>query len=137
MKKALFLLLSTIFTVTMLQAQKPAIITKKKAGWQKIGDAKVDFKADKDKFVIIGADKFKSLQLKVKDAPVHIEEMLVEFEGNVTENISLKSEFKTGEKSRVIDLKNKDAEIKNVSFVYHTVPGSTEKRAKIELWGLK
>jgi hypothetical protein len=137
MKKLLFLLLSTIFTVSMVQAQKPEVVTKKKAGWQKIGDANVDFKSDKDKFVLIGADKFKSLKIKVKDAPVHIEEMEVEFEGGVKENIQIKSEYRTGEKSRVIDLKNKNLEIKNVSFVYHTVAGSTDKKAEIELWGLK
>ena len=137
MKKLLFLLLPTIFTVSILQAQKPEVITKKKAGWHKIGDASVDFKSDKDKFILIGADKFKSLQLKVLDAPVHIEEMQVEFKGDIKENIEIKSEYKTGEKSRVIDLKNKNLKIKNVSFVYHTVPGSTDKKAEIELWGLK
>src|SRR6266487_2266695 len=106
MKQTLILLFSTIFAVTMLQAQKPEVLTNKKPGWHKIGDANVDFKTDKDKFIIMGADKFKSLQVRVTDAPVRMEDMQVQFEGEAKEDISLKSNFKPGTKSRVINLKN-------------------------------
>jgi hypothetical protein len=136
MKNVFLLLITTMFTISVLHAQKPEVITKKKAGWQKIGDASVDFKTDKDQFILIGADKFKSLQVRVKDAPVHIDEMQVEYEKGITENVALKSNYMAGAKSRVINLKNKNTEIKNVTFVYHTVAGSN-KKAEIELWGLK
>jgi Tfp pilus assembly major pilin PilA len=56
---------------------------------------------------------------------------------SVTEDISLASELKTGAESREIDLKNKDKEIKNVTFVYRTVTGSGTKKSEVELWGLK
>jgi hypothetical protein len=137
MKQIVFVLCALFFTVNVVHAQKPEVITKNKAGWQKIGDAKVDFKADKDKFILIGKNKFKSLQLKVKDAPVHIESMQVEYEGDVKEEIMLNSEFKTGSESRIIELKNPGMKVRNVSFVYHTVSGSTSSKAEIELWGLK
>lgn len=136
MKRIILFLLSTILTVNLLQAQKPEVITKKKAGWQKIGDANVDFKTDKDKFILIGKDRFKSLQVKAKDAPIHIESMQVEYEGDVKEDIALGSKLNTGARSRIIKLKNSKAEIKNVTFVYHTFAGSGTK-AEIELWGLK
>lgn len=136
MKKIILFLLTTILTTSLLQAQKPEVITKNKAGWHKIGDAKVDFKTDKDKFILLGKDRFKSLQVKAKDAPIHIESMQVEYEGDIKEDIALSSQLKTGSKSRVIALKNSNAEIKNVSFVYHTYAGSG-KKAEIELWGLK
>jgi hypothetical protein len=137
MKRMILFLMTTFLTVSVLQAQKPEVITKNKAGWNKIGDAKVDFKSDKDKFILIGKDMFKSLQIKVKDAPVHIESMQVEYEGGVKEDISLASEFKSNSESRVIELKNSYSEIKNVTFVYHTVPGSGTSKAEIELWGMK
>ena len=129
--------MTTFLTFTALHAQKPEVITKNKPGWNKIGDAKVDFSTDKDKFILIGKDKFKSLKVKVKDAPVHIENMQVAYEGGTTEDIALASELKTGEESRVIELKNKDHEIKNVTFVYRTVTGSGTSKAEVELWGLK
>jgi hypothetical protein len=136
MKKIILVLLTTMLTASLLQAQKPEVITKNKAGWHKIGDAKVDFKTDKDKFIIIGKDRFKSLQVKAKDAPIHIESMQVEYEGDIKEDIALSSELKTGSRSRVIELKNGSAEIKNVTFVYRTAT-SSGKKAEIELWGLK
>lgn len=137
MKRMILFLMTTFLTFTAIQAQKPEVITKNKPGWNKIGDAKVDFSTDKDKFVLIGKDQFKALKIKVKDAPVHIENMQVQFEGGVTEDISLASELKTGGESREIDLKNKDKEIKNVTFVYRTVTGSGTKKSEVELWGLK
>jgi dipeptidyl aminopeptidase/acylaminoacyl peptidase len=129
--------MTTFLTFTALHAQKPEVITKNKPGWNKIGDAKVDFSTDKDKFVLLGKDQFKALKIKAKDAPVHIENMQVQYEGGVTEDISLASELKTGAESREIDLKNKDKEIKNVTFVYRTVTGSGTKKSEVELWGLK
>jgi hypothetical protein len=137
MKRIILFLLSTFLTVGVLQAQKPEVITKNKAGWHKIGDAKVDFKTDKDKFILIGKDRFKSLRVKAKDAPVLIESMLVEYEGGVKEDISLISELFKDSDSGIIELKNSNAEIKNVTFIYRTVPNSGSTKAEIELWGLK
>jgi len=138
MQKLLFILVAgLIFSSAAIHAQKPEVVTSKKAGWHKIGEAKVDFKTDKDEFLILGADKFKALRVKVTDAAVHMEDMQVQYEGGATEDISLRSDFRSGSKSRVIDLKNNSAELKKVSFVYHTVPNSKADKAHIELWGLK
>ena len=137
MKRIVLLVVATFLTFSFVNAQKPEVITKDKAGWHKIGDAKVDFKTDKDKFIIIGKDRYKALQVKVKDAPVHMESMQVAYEGGGTEDISLKTQYKPGGESRTIDLKNGSAEIKNVTFVYHTVNTTADKKAEIELWGLK
>lgn len=138
MKRIVLLLAVTLFTFTLAQAQKPEVITSNKAGWHKIGDAKVDFKTDKDKFIIIGKDRYKALQVKVKNAPVHMESMQVAYEGGGTEDVALNTQYKPGAESKTIELKNGSAEIKNVTFVYHTVNNSaSDKKAEIELWGLK
>jgi len=137
MKRVILFLVVSFLTVNLLHAQKPEIITKNKAGWHKIGDAKVDFKTDKDKFIIIGKDRYKSLQVKVKDAAIHMESMQIQYEGGGTEDVDLKSVYKPGAESKSIELKNGSAEIKNVTFVYHTVPNSSSSKAEIELWGMK
>jgi hypothetical protein len=137
MKKILFVLAVNLFAVSMLQAQKPEIITSNKPGWHKIGEANVDFKTDKDQFLVMGADKFRSIQLKVKDAPVHIDDMQVYYDGGRKENVSLRSNFKVGSESRVINLKNRRAGLKRVAFVYHTIPNHKADKGRIELWGLK
>jgi hypothetical protein len=137
MKRVVLLLVASLFTFTLVNAQKPEVITKDKAGWHKIGDAKVDFKTDKDKFIIIGKDRYKALQVRVKDAPVHMESMQIAYEGGGTEDVALRSQFKPGGESKTIELRNGSAEIKNVTFVYHTVTNGSNAKAEIELWGLK
>ena len=137
MKKILFVLAVSIFTGIAANAQKPEIITSNKAGWHKIGEANVNFKTEKDQFLILGADRFKSIQVRVKGAPVHIDDMEIEYDGGAKEDVSLRSNFSIGSKSRVISLKNNSAELKKVSFVYHTVSKSKARKAEIQLWGLK
>ena len=113
------------------------LLQKNKAGWHKIGNANVDFKTDKDRFIILGADRFKALQVKVADAPVHISDMQVYYEGGGKEDVALRFDLKEGGESKVIDLKNNSAELKKVEFVYHTVPNAKADKAHLELWGLK
>lgn len=137
MKKTLLILFAAVLTAGVLRAQKPEVVTNHSAGWHKIGDASVNFKTDKDQFMIIGADRFKSIKVKVDDAPVHIDDMQVYYEGGGKEDVSLRSDFKAGGESRVIDLKNGSAELKKVVFIYKTVPNSAADKAHIELWGLK
>jgi hypothetical protein len=137
MKKLCFVLLVTFLAASVIQAQKPEVVTTKKPGWHKIGDATVDFKSDRDEFVIVGANKFRAIRVKVKDAPIHIEDLKVRFEGDAMEDVPLRSQLRAGSESRVINLRNTNAELRKVEFVYHTIPNSKAERAQVELWGLK
>jgi hypothetical protein len=137
MKKTILILLATFFCAVMVHAQKPEVVTNNKPGWHKIGDANVNFKTDKDEFVVIGKDRFKSIRLKVTDAPVHLEDLQVFYEGGGKEDVPLKEDFSAGSESRVIPLKNNSAEINKVTFIYRTQPNKKVDKAHIELWGLK
>lgn len=137
MKKALFFILATVFSMSLLHAQQPVVITDKDAGWHKIGDAKVDFKTDKDKFIIIGADRFKSVKVKAFDAPVRIDEMQIQYEGGAKESVTVETELNPGDESKVIPLKNNSAELKKVVFVYKTTSNAGAEKARVELWGMK
>lgn len=137
MKKALFFILATVFSVSLLHAQQPVVVTDKDAGWQKIGDAKVDFKTDKDRFIIIGADRFKSVKIKAFDATVRIDEMQIHYEGGAKETVAVGTELNPGDESKVIALKNNSAELKKVVFVYKTTSNAGAEKARIELWGMK
>ena len=137
MKKTILILLATVLTVGILHAQKPEVITSGKPGWHKIGDANVNFKTDKDEFVVLGKDRFKSIQLKVTDAPVHVEDLQVYYEGGGKENVTVNQDFSAGSESKVFNLKNNSAEINKVVFIYRTKPNVQVDKAHIELWGLK
>ena len=137
MKKTLFALAAVLVSLTALRAQKVEVVTNDKPGWHKIGETHVDFKTDKDVVKVWGADKLKALQIKAVDAPVHIENMEVVYENGEPEDIPIRYDFKQGTESRAIDLKGYERKIKEINFVYRTVPNWTGDKAHIEIYGLK
>ncbi len=133
----LFILAAVFVSLSSLKAQKVEVVTSNKPGWHKIGETSVDFKADKDVVKVLGADRFKALRIKATDAPVHIENMQVVYENGEPEDIAIRFDFKQGTESRQIDLKGNERKIKEVSFIYRTVPNWKGEKAHIEIWGLK
>lgn len=137
MKKIIFVFAAFIVSFSALQAQKVAVVTDNKPGWHKIGETSVDFKADHDVIKVWGADAFKSLRLKATDAPIHIESMQVVYENGDPENIPVRYDFKKGTESRNIDLQGNKRKIKEIDFVYNTVPNFKAEKAHLEIWGMK
>jgi len=136
MKKTLIIML-TMICAAGAYAQKPAVVTDKTAGWQKIGETKVNFDTDRDEIIVMGADHFKAIKLKVTDAAVNIMDVEVFYEKGDKEDISVRSEIKAGGETRSMDLKGADRSIKKVVYVYKTVPNSANDKAVVELWGMK
>lgn len=137
MKKTFLFLFASLVAISVVTAQKVEVITSNKPGWHKIGETNVMFKTDRDVLVVLGADKFKAIQIKVTDAPIRVEDLEVYYENDTKEDIQVRAVFKKGEKSRVIDLKGGDRNLKKVVFVYHSIPNWKGERAHVELYGLK
>ena len=138
MKKAVFVcMLMSIFVLNAAFAQEPAIMLSSKPGWHKIGEVKADFKMENESISVLGADKFKSLLLKVTDASINIESMQVFYESGEMEEFDVKNELKPNSETRKLDLKAGAREIKKVTFTYKTVPNSEDEKAHVELYGLK
>lgn len=137
MKKAILMLFVMVATqVTSLKAQTPGVVVSTAPGWHKIGETTASFKMENESIVVIGADKFKAIKLKVTDANVNIVSMDVYYESGVMEQIPVKSELKAGSETRDISLKG-DRELKKVVFTYKTMPNSDKDKAHVELYGLK
>lgn len=143
MKKSyLILLLFVIIFCNALKAQQPVAIFSSKPGWYKIANKTVDFKADKDQITILGADKFKAIQLKVTDARIRFEDFDVVYDlpgisEEFKEDISVRKDFKPGEKTRIVYLKYPCLKINKVVFMYNTVANWKYEKAHIEIYGLK
>jgi uncharacterized membrane protein YqhA len=122
-------------------AQEPGIVTSDKAGWHKIGETKADFKAENESISVMGADRFKSIKLKVTEAPISIKSVQVFYESGEVEDLEVAKDLNPGEETKVFDLKDgASKEIKKVVFTYNTVSGSTnaaDVKAHVELYGLK
>jgi hypothetical protein len=138
MKKAV-LVFAVLFAVLLNSAfaQEPSVMLSDKPGWHKIGEVKADFKMENESISVLGADKFKSILLKVTDAPINIERIQVFYESGQMEEFDVKNELKPNSETRKIDLKDGTQEIKNVTFTYKTVPNQQEEKAHVELYGLK
>jgi hypothetical protein len=131
------ILAAVLVSFSALRAQKVEVVTNDKPGWHKIGETHVDFKTDKDVVKVFGADYFKALQIKAVDAPVHIEDMKVVYEDGEPEDIPIRYDFQKGTESKPIDLKGYERKIKEIRFIYRTVPNSKDEKAHIEIYGLK
>lgn len=136
-KSAVILVVLFMALVNFTFAQSPGVVTSAKPGWHKIGEVKASFKMENESIVVIGNDKFKSLKLKVTEAPINIENVRVFYENGASEEISVRSELKSGAETRVIDLDHSAEDIKKVEFTYKTLPNRKDEKAHIELYGLK
>ncbi len=140
MKKVMIIaiaLFAVIGVVNSSYAQTPGVVTSNSAGWHKIGEVKASFKMENESISVIGADRFKSIKLKVTDAPINIENIRVFYENGESEELNVRSELKAGAETRVIDLKGSSQELKKIVFTYKTLPNAKEDKAHVELYGLK
>jgi len=135
-RKSLLLCILIFITGNFILAQKPKIILKNKEGWQKIGEVKASFKMEVESIIVMGADKFKSIRLKVTGAPINIESLKVFYASGEVDDIPVKSELMPGDATRVMDVKPQK-KIKKVFFAYKTLPNNKNEKAQVELWGLK
>jgi hypothetical protein len=135
MKKLMMVLLVAIgFTA---QAQKPAVVADNEPGWKHIGQVTASFKTTSESIVVLGADEFQAIKLKVSDAPIQIDRIQVFYESGQMEELDVKAELKEGAETRVINLSNPKRDIEKVAFTYKTLPNSTGQKADVELYGLK
>jgi hypothetical protein len=136
--KKLFLALLIIAAQAQMLAQKPKIVASDKTGWHKIGETTVDFKTETDEILVIGANRFKSLKIKVTDAPINLVSIDIDFDKGDRQSVTIGQEIKSPGETRVIPLKgNSERNVQKVTFRYKTVSSSTDKKAHVELWGLK
>ena len=118
-------------------AQEPSIMLSDKPGWHKIGEVKADFKMENQSISVMGKDRFKSILLKVTDAPINIEGIQVFYESGDMEEFDVKNELKAGAETKKLDMKGGAQEIKKVTFTYKTLPNQQDEKAHVELYGLK
>lgn len=137
MKKTLLIAVLALFISGIVHAQKVEVVTSNRPGWHKIGETTVNFKSDKDAIYVIGADKFKSLFIKVTDAPLRVDGAEVYFDNENKQEVEVNTNFKAGTKSRIIDLIGGERSLKKVVFYYKTIPNMQVDKAHVELWGLK
>ncbi|MBI2270404.1 MAG: hypothetical protein HYU69_08620 [Bacteroidetes bacterium] len=137
MKKLILLSLLIVGSYSGIYSQKPAIVTSDKSGWHKIGETTVNFKTETDEIAVMGADRFAFIKIKVNDASIHLTSFDIHFETGDKQSVIIGQEIKAPGETRVVQLTGGERSIKKVSFIYKTVANAKDKKARVELWGLK
>ena len=139
MKKVLIILFAIAAGYGFTSAQKPAVIVSDAKGWHKIGTLHADFQRETDEIAVFLADRFASIKFKVEEASINLTSLKIFYEDGTVEDVTGIFPFAImapGE-SKVIDLKGRESELKKVQFTYSSVNNAKDKKAKVELWGLK
>lgn len=141
MKKLILFSLLVAGSYGTMFSQKPAVVVSDKDGWHKIGETTVDFKTEIDEIVVLGADKFSSIKIKVDKAPIRLETFDIYFEDGGKQSVSILKEIKNPGETREVKIDGGERDIEKISFVYKTVSNQKDnmkdKKAHLEIWGYK
>ena len=137
MKKIILFALLVVTNYTDLLAQTPKVIISDKKGWHKIGETTVDFKTETDEISVIGADRFRSIQIRVTDAPINLVSFDIYFEEGDKQSVTVGKEIKAPGETDAVKLNGGEQSIKKIIFVYKTVANHKDDKAHVELWGHK
>ena len=137
MKKTMILILLAIAGYGVACAQLPKVVSSDKKGWHKIGETNVDFKKETDEIVILVANRFAAIQIKVEDAPINLISAEAYYESGDKQDLKIMGSIKAAGESDVINLNGGERTLKKIILVYKTIPNYKDKNAHVEIWGLK
>ena len=102
--------------------------------WETLGQSEVDFKNDHDQINVGRSEgRFKQLEVRVKNAPIEISNMVVTFANDQTFKPKLRHRFTEKSTSRVIDLPGKRI-VKRIDFNYKSIK-RREGKGTVEVLG--
>jgi hypothetical protein len=103
--------------------------------WERLGSRDVDFKGDRDTIEVGRSEgRFRQLQIRVKDAPIEISNMVVTFTNDQKFSPDLRHRFNEGTGSRVIDLPGERRAIRRIDFRYKSI-NRREGKGRVEVYG--
>lgn len=137
MKKLMIMILAITSLGGIANAQKKAVMISDKTGWHRIGETTVDFQKDKDEVAVLVADRFASIKFLVEDAPIYLTSMEVFYESGDSQKMEINMPVKLKGESRILNLNGGERNLKKIVFVYRTLPNRKDKKAHVEIWGLK
>ena len=128
LKIVLFLLAFTPLSIST--AQNAA-----RADWRFMADKWVNYGVDRD-VIVFGdlKDDFRQIKIRITDAPLRMYDMKIYFYNGDVQDVALKSLFRQGDESRVIDLNGGMRHLRKIEFWYET-KGVLRGKARVAVWG--
>src|SRR5690349_12923021 len=106
-------------TVFLLVCLGGVVQAQRGPGWEVLGDSHVDGNQDHDNIRVTAArGEFKAIRLKVEDAAIEFQRVVVHFGNGSTVPIQIRAKINAGGETRVIDLPGKERVIESVEVWY-------------------
>jgi hypothetical protein len=103
--------------------------------WERLGQREVDFRNDHDQIDVGRSEgRFRQIEVRVKNAPIEIYDMIVTFGNDETFKPKLRHKFTEGSGSRIIDLPGERRTIKRIDFNYKSI-NRREGKGTVEVRG--
>ena len=118
-------------------SKKTTLVVSDREGWQKIEESIVNFEKEREEVTLVGSNSFAKLRLVVFDAAIELQDMEIYYENGRKQDVSLKTQMKEDEKSRIIDVYGKESSITKIVFTYKTLPNQEKEKGMLQLWGYK
>jgi len=132
MKNLLLIFIASFALITLSANTAHA---QKASPWTKLGDRKVNFRADHDEIpVTVLKGTYRRLKLRVRKAPIYIHNIRIVYGNGKSTNIKVKKRIAAGSESRAFDLPGRNRVIKKIVFNYKSVP-TFKGRGYIAVWG--
>lgn len=104
------------------------------ARWERLGEREVDFRGDHDRIEVGRSEgRYKQLEIRVKDAPIEISNMVVTFGNNQKFSPKMRHRFAEGSGTHIIDLPGERRTIKRIDFKYRSI-SRREGKGKVEVY---
>jgi hypothetical protein len=116
----LFTKMIAVFALVLMTGV--AMAASSPARWDRLGQREVDFKNDRDRIDVGRSEgRFRQLQIRVKNAPIEISDMVITFGNDQTFKPNLRHRFNEGSGTRTIDLQGDRRSIKRIDFNYKSI----------------
>jgi hypothetical protein len=104
------------------------------SSWERLGGREVDFRNDRDTIEVGRSEgRFKQLQIRVKNAPVEISNVVITFANDQKFSPELRYRFAEGSGSGTIDLPGDRRAIKRIDFRYRSI-NRREGKGRVEVY---
>lgn len=104
--------------------------------WEYIGTTHAQHMNDHDTIIVTGPhNNFRALQVRVTDAPLHMQRMMVTYENGEPENIPIRFNIPKNGTSRAIALRGGKRAVRQIDFWYDT-KGWLRGTANVSVFGM-
>ena len=104
--------------------------------WTKFGEVRIVAEKTDDSFTLTGVKNYHSIKLKVLEAPLVIESLIVMFDDGGRQQIEVSQTYKAGSETGVYHLKNRSGSIENVLVKYRGGVDPDNIPPRLVLYGL-